>query len=173
MANVVLGLPTMGSVEAKTCEAFLKMDRGEHKICPIITEYALIYDARDRIVKKALANPETDYVWFIDSDIVIPKDALEKLIAIDADIVSASYPFKDDFGTVVGDDVTGVGMGCCLIKRSALEKIMDEYKTCFHPMSCIGEDISFCMRAKNLGLNIVLTSAVICKHVGKKVYEVK
>ena len=189
MANVVLGMPTMGSVQAKTFEALFKIDRNEHKIFPLMTEYSLIYLARDNIAKRMLENPEADYLWFVDSDIIVDKYTLNILVVDDVDIVSAVYPHKDDTSnSIVGfgmgyealekgkradlEQVSRVGMGCCLIKRKVIEKVIEEYNSCFNPMSNLGEDFSFCERARSLGFKIYIDWNMKCGHVGTKVYEV-
>lgn len=188
MANVVIGLPTMGSVDVGTCESFIKMQRAEHKIFPLSTQYSLIYVARDNLIKKSLENPSADYVLFVDSDIIFEKDALIKLIEDDVDIVSGVYRLKDESGEVVGCDIFNrqlnnwkkdstfeigrCGMGFCLIKLSVARDVLNHFGTCFNPFSEMGEDYSFCERAKSLGYKIWMNPNVVCKHVGKRMYEV-
>ena len=198
MANVVLGMPTMGSVQAKTFEALMKINRGEHKLFPLITEYSLVYIARDNIVKRFLENPDADYLWFVDSDIICERETLNAMIADDKDIVTAVYPFKMDIGGIVGIDLElnsvqlndivaedaegnykGViklirrcGMGCCLIKRKVFEDVMEKYNTCFTPLQELGEDYTFCERARSLGYEIYLDGGIWCKHIGTKTFEV-
>lgn len=193
MAKVVLGIPTTGSIETRTFEALFKIDRKEHNIFPLVTEHALVYMARDSIVNKMLENPEAEYIWFVDSDIIVEKDTLNKLVKADKDIVSGCYPYKSETGSVVGIDanletitmydlmkekdhtvkIARAGMGCCLIKRCVLEDVMAKYNTCFTPMGELGEDYAFCERAKECGYDIWIDREVILKHIGKKVYEVK
>lgn len=199
MANVVLGMPTMGSVQAKTFEALMKIKKGEHKLFTLITEYSLVYMARDNIVKKMLENPEADYLWFVDSDIIPPTETLLALIEDDVDVVSAVYPYRTDGddgiigaskdlvpylpNDLIAYDDQGnpkakmlnagrVGMGCCLIKREVLEKVMQAYGTCFTPFQNMGEDYSFSDRAREQGFELWIDGGVWCKHIGTKVYEV-
>lgn len=199
MANVVLGMPTMGTVQAKTYEALMKIKKEDNKVFPLITEYSLVYLARDNIVARTLQNPEADYLWFVDSDIIPPSETLLALLADDVDIVSAVYPYRTDkedgiVGTskdlvpylpndLIAYDENGeprakmlnagrIGMGCCLIKRKVLEAVMNKYGTCFTPTQGLGEDYTFCELAKSLGFEIWLDGGVWCKHIGTKVYEV-
>ena len=145
MANVVLGIPTMGSVDAQTFGSLMMLRRGEHKLFPLITEYSLVYIARENIVKRALENPITDYILFIDSDIVVEKDMLELLIQDDKDIVTGIYPYKQPGNLIVGRDledkditleffkdkqvkeILKCGLGCCLIKRKVFEDIFEKF----------------------------------------------
>lgn len=193
MAKVVLGIPTTGSIETKTFEALFKIDRKDHKIFPLVTEHSLVYMARDSIVNKMLENPEAEYIWFVDSDIIVEKNTLNKLVDDGKDIVTGCYPYKSETGSVVGVNteyktitmydlmqepdhlvkIGRAGMGCCLIKRQVLEAVIKEFGTCFTPMGELGEDYSFCERAKSCGYDVFIDRDVITMHVGKKVYEVK
>lgn len=194
--NVVIGIPTMGSIDTKTTESLFRLNKGDNKVMLLTTEYSLIYDARERIVHKALDNSSTDYVLFIDSDIVFEPDTLLKLIKTSKVhqncIISGAYSFKQDNGNIVGFDLYGneitkdmygnlsfvmassIGMGMCLIPRNILEHIVKEYEGSgiFHPFSGMGEDISFCRRVTSAGYKILIDRNVNCGHVGKKVYEV-
>lgn len=193
MANVVLGMPTMGSVQAKTFEALMKIKKGEHKLCTLTTEYSLVYIARDNIVKRMIENEEADYLWFIDSDIIPEKETLEALISDNKDIVTACYPYKSEGGGIVGADmdlntmtikdiaendkpiikeIRRCGMGCCLIKRQVLVDVWEKYGTCFTPLADLGEDYTFCERALSLGYKIWIDGGIWCKHIGTKTYEV-
>lgn len=198
MANIVLGMPTMGTVQAQTFEALMKINKGDHKLFPLITEYSLVYMARDNITKRMLENPKADYLWFVDSDIVPDRETLNALIADDKDIVSAVYPFRAEGDGIVGadlelhtlklndviaDDEKGeprpvlkqirrCGMGCCLIKRKVLETMMEKYDTCFTPTKGLGEDYTFCELARGLGFEVWIDGGIWCKHIGQKTYEV-
>ena len=198
MANIVLGMPTMGSVDTATFTSLFCLNRGEHKLFPLTTEYALVDLARDNIVKRMLENPDAEYLWFVDSDISVEKNTLNALIADDKDIVSAVYPFRAEGDGIVGadldykimtikdlivEDETGTprpllkqirrcGMGCCLIKRKVLEDVLAKYNTCFERFPSIGEDYSFCERAITLGYEVYIDGGIWCKHHGKKTYEV-
>lgn len=118
---------------------------GHHGIqCQIIT-HTLIHSARNLIAKSAVENG-ADYLFFLDSDCVIPMETLKRLVEHDKDIVAGmyfqkSYPFaptiykQNQTGTfdVITDyptnqliKVGGVGMGCCLIKSSVLKPFMAE-----------------------------------------------
>lgn len=65
--------------------------------------------------------------------------------------------------------VTAFGFGCVLMTMKAAEKIVDELGTMpFTPTSGFGEDLSFCMRAKCVGLDLFCDSRVKCGHIGYK-----
>lgn len=195
MANIVVCMPTMGSIDTRTGESLFRLRKGENKVAILTTEYSLVYMARENMVKKALENPETDYVLFIDSDIVFEPDTMLKLLK-DAErgdgIYTAAYAYKDGSNGIVGRDSNGdpiildnikdrrllietklVGLGMALISRNVLVKMSEEFAELFHPFSHSGEDYSFCMRAKECGYKAYIDLDICCGHVGKKVYEVE
>jgi GT2 family glycosyltransferase len=113
---------------------------------------------------------------------VVPANMLVKLIEHDKDIVSAlafkRFPpyepciFKkcDREGTEFWLDypkglieIQGVGMACTLIKRKVFETVP---KPWFFPEPNIGEDLSFCIRAREAGYKIYCDTNLICGHVG-------
>ena len=114
--------------------------RGHHGITNALVHNTLIHSARNQIAVSAVEK-EFDYLFFIDSDCVIPEDTLERLVEHDKDIVAGMYfgkviPFppiiyektdKDMYRHIMDYpenqliEVDAVGMGCCLIKTEVLK----------------------------------------------------
>lgn len=142
---------------------------------------SLVYAAREQAAKYLLESG-CDSLLFIDSDMVVPMDLVPRLIEADKDIVSG-LAFKrvpgyepcifkkcDREGTEFYLDypkglieVQGVGMACTLIKRKVFEILQTPY---FFPMPNIGEDLAFCVRAREAGYKIYCDTNLICGHVG-------
>jgi hypothetical protein len=113
-----------------------------------IVSQTLIYTARNAIADEAV-NGGYDYLMFIDSDCVLPKNAIARLLSHNKDIVSGMYfqkgaPFlpviyrKNEMGLfdVIADypenaliEADGIGMGVCLIKTDVLRKVIDKNHT--------------------------------------------
>lgn len=75
------------------------------------------------------------------------------------------YPKADLF------EVQAFGFGCVLMTREAALKVTDELGMMpFMPTAGFGEDLSFCMRAKHVGLKLWCDSRVRVGHVGQYVY---
>lgn len=141
---------------------------------------SLVYTAREEAVK-AFLEGEYEALLFVDSDMVVPVDLLTKLIEADKDIVSAlafkrtpGYEpciFKEcneqdakfylDYpkGLI---EIQGVGMACTLIKRKVFESVPEPW---FFPHKALGEDLSFCVRARAAGFRIYCDTTLICGHV--------
>lgn len=133
----------------------------------INTPRRLSIDRMRNMTAKVALEMEADYLMFIDDDVVVPIDCLQKLLAVDADIVAGwtlirGYPFqnmffhKDDNQGLIVDtkmyepegiiDVDAVGFSCALIKCSLLKKLPPPY---FVTGTHNTEDIYFCVKARH------------------------
>ena len=63
----------------------------------------------------------------------------------------------------------GIGFGCVLMKTDVLYDMASVYGTWFSPLANYGEDLSFCLRAKQLGYDIYCDPNVKCGHVGHSI----
>jgi cellulose synthase/poly-beta-1,6-N-acetylglucosamine synthase-like glycosyltransferase len=140
---------------------------------------SLVYTARETAANTFMEG-DYDALLFVDSDMKVPIDLLAKLVEADKDIVSGlafkrfppyepcifnkcergSTQFWFDYpkGLI---EIQGVGMACTLIKRKVFEKTP---KPWFFPEPNIGEDLAFCIRAKEQGFKIYCDTNLICGH---------
>lgn len=65
--------------------------------------------------------------------------------------------------------VAACGMACCLIRMSCVDNVLKNYGLPFSPAQGWGEDLSFCIRARELGHKIYCDSSVKIGHIGKTV----
>lgn len=147
---------------------------------------SLIDDSRQRIGIDAIKDGY-DYVMWIDSDMVFGADYVNKLIALNKDVVTGictkrTAPFtpaiytkgEEGFRPIVDVPVNEVievdacGFAFCLTKVSALKKVQEEFGTMFARAYPLGEDLSFCSRWKALDKNnkIYCDTSVVVGHVG-------
>jgi hypothetical protein len=138
------------------------------------------YQKAERIVKAE----SYDYLLTVEDDMLIPPDALEKMIAVDADIVYGVYCFRKGapliniskpndhmesyglpdnlkawrgvFGQVI--ECGGLGLGCTLIKRSVFDVLS------FHSVSGHDSDTQLSLDARRLGLRQMCDTSVLCGH---------
>lgn len=136
-----------------------------------------------------LANPRYTHLLTIEDDMVVPPDALDKLMALDADVAYSLYCWRwgpphrlsayrylyPDNGcswgtdephtarrymeTQAAIDVAGVGLGCTLIRRSVLEAID------FRIGGAPANDWWFAVDAQKLGARQVCHFGVQCGHI--------
>jgi 2-polyprenyl-3-methyl-5-hydroxy-6-metoxy-1,4-benzoquinol methylase len=152
----------------------------------------IIDKARNDLVKMALKD-NCDYIFFIDSDTLIPEGALDRLLEMNVDIASGLYfskgkPYLPVARVKEGDrhffledfefnrimEVQGVGMGCCLIKSDVFKNLEFPYFKLewrkFEGQDYqIAEDLYFCDEAIKKGYKVYLNTGIICPHYGIEV----
>lgn len=192
-------LPLGKSVEGKFFSNFIDvlMDNVQKYEIDIFTQVDVYIDrGRNELAKKAILN-KCDYVWFIDSDHILPKGTLNRLLKIikdkNASVVSALYftrtnpnlpvirkieegGFEQIFEYQGIIEVDGVGMGCCLIKTEIFKGLEYPYFDSIYEkkgdlVSYIGEDLFFCRTLRNKGIKIYVDTDLVIKHIGGIVDE--
>jgi len=161
---------------------------------------SLIYDARNKLAKAAV-DGGFDYIMWFDSDMSFPADTLERLLKdIEGkDFVSGLYftrkppNFKptvfqkcriNQQGEQVGIEweyvehipdtmfeIEACGFGCVLMTTKLVAKIYEKQGLPFSPILGLGEDLSFCVKAKRVEpeLKIWCDPTFICGHTAQLV----
>ena len=201
MKTMIL-IPCMDMVHTAFVRSLLLLNTAGHEIMYSIHSGSLVYDSRNQLLDAA-KKAKVDRLLWLDSDMDIPMDALQKLSAdIDSgcDIVSGLYfKRKPPFSPVIYKEcclqelvqgqvlpiantykdypkdslfeVEAFGFGIVMMTLDAATKITGELGLMpFMPVGGFGEDLSFCMRAKHVGLKLWCDSRVKCGHVGLHTY---
>jgi len=149
-----------------------------------------VADARNLMVKQAI-DEDFDYLFFVDDDVLIPRNALVQLIHHKADIAGGFYYRKyfplescgmhvdnEDVPTVIenfkfGDIIHNtlvLPSGCTLIKVSLLKQIEAPwYRTCtVNNRPAITEDTYLCQKIRDLGHDIITDLGIQCIHIDKE-----
>ena len=142
-----------------------------------------------RILQQKVLKDGYDYLFFLDTDLMIPSKTLKKLVEADKDIIVGVYlatmkvggkagvfPVLYDFADkgkarlmlhqeVIDDKVIEInasGLGCCLISKKVLEKINFRY----FKESKSGEDVAFFVDAREkFGFKAFANTSVKCLHM--------
>jgi GT2 family glycosyltransferase len=129
-----------------------------------------------------------EHVWFVDTDVIPPPVALSKLLSAGKDInaglclmsmnvdgnmkiVPNSYIFDDgtkmlaplaldEMGADSPTEISAAGFGCMLLSSRVLSEVNFRY----FEESMAGEDIAFCIDAKEKGFKTFADSSVRCIH---------
>lgn len=179
------------AVYANHCQLWFRLGRNHPEITFAFytPRRASIDRMRNEAGKFAIIH-EFDYLWFIDDDVMVPFDALSKLLACDADIAAGwtiirGYPFDNMFFKYTDDQkqamkrwndwtekdlVDGilpcdaVGFSCCLIKVDLLRKVPPPF---FVTGPFNTEDIYFCIKARiqDENIKIVVDPALETQHL--------
>ena len=66
--------------------------------------------------------------------------------------------------------IAGSGFGIVMTSVDMLKAVTKEYGAAFTPMIGMGEDLSFCWRATQLGYKLYCDSSIKCGHMGPKIF---
>ena len=183
MAKVLLIIPTTGGVHAMTAMAAHQLGMRPDCTWQCIAGRPHDY-ARNCAVRHFLAQLEFTHLFFLDSDVEPPLDALERLLALEAPIATGCYgvgrphwalaEYREGHFHLLKAlpererpfAVAGCGAGCLLIRREVLEKIAwPWFRWVERPDgSQVGEDIYFSAKANEAGYAIRAHPGVICGH---------
>ena len=148
---------------------------------------------RNRAVEAAQRNG-SDYLMFIDNDMIFPNSGIQRLLDADKDIIGVHYnarpaPDKPVVSTVKMSDPNGqllnameipaqlfkcyaVGTGFMLIRMSIFDKLSKPYFVSGEDASgeCFTEDVDFCRKAGEAGVKIYCNPTIAMRHIGNKEY---
>lgn len=191
--KTLIAIPCMDTLETEFVKCLFRLRPvGECKV-----EFfpgSLVYAARENLCDKAIEEG-FDYILWLDSDMTFEPDIMEKLLADDKDFVTGIYftrklpwrpvlfkeldaggfgePPKSEFYMEypINDlfEIEGCGFGAVLMKTEVAEKIIRKFHTAFTPMLGAGEDVAFCIRAKELGIPMYCDSRVKLGHITRVV----
>jgi len=146
-------------------------------------------DARNFVCAKCL-NEGFEWVFFVDDDCIIPRNALVKLISDNEKVVGGMYyrkylpiesvPMIEVNGIPaivenyeIGDlypDCLVLPSGCTLIHRSVIEAIEPPWYKSFtiEGRAALTEDTYFCSKLRTAGFKPLLDTGVQCIHVDRQ-----
>lgn len=197
--KIMIAIPCMDQVPAPFCQS-ISMIRKVGETAIAFQVGSLIYNSRNALAAKAV-EIGADFVFWLDSDQTFEPDILERMYKTltenNLEIVSGLYfrrvpPYspvlfdrlemKDD-GTCDWTDwknkpiplklfeIGGCGFGCVLMKTDVFFDVQGRFSDMFGPINRVGEDLSFCWRARQCGYKIYCDPDIICGHVGYAVID--
>lgn len=191
--KILMAVPTFETINPSTFKSIYGLTNYGHAID---FDFIKGYDcakARNEIARRAI-NRNYDFVLMVDSDIILPSDALVLLANPLVDICLGVYPRKQ---TVTGqtelflpgyDDFTdennismheikacgqprievkGGGMGCAFIDVNVLKSMQFPwFSYVTYPSGAVlSEDLDFCCKASEQGFRIFADTRVRCGHI--------
>ena len=153
----------------------------------------ILLNQREKLIEEA-KNINSDYVLWLDSDIVFPSTTALRLLEHDKDIVGCNYlkrtnPLKPVAYKNIGDwdsflplkveeelvEVEGVGMGCLLMKTNIFNQIPKPYfEFTYNEQSndWLGEDFNVLKKFRDIGHKVYIDTllSVEIKHLGLYAY---
>ena len=193
--RILIAVPCMDSVPSQFAQSLATLNKVEE--CVVAFQMgSLIYNSRNYLATAAV-KMEADYVLWLDSDMVFSSDVLQRLWQDrdKGDIITGIYyrrvePYKpvlfskldiendqcqyegyDDFPQDKLFEVAGCGFGCILTPTNVFVDVINKFGNMFSPIGGVGEDLSFCWRARQCGFKIVADPSIQLGHVGHYVID--
>ena len=192
--KILIALPTAKNIETETFKSIYDLEVPEG----YETELQFFYGYQIDQVRNLIADwaKGYDYLFCVDSDIVLPKDCLTKMFSEKFDMVSGVYIQrkeedeiveiyrKNDIGGVRNvnlfeimppglHEIDGCGFGCVLIDCNVIRAMKYPhfvYRSALDHADTFSEDVYFCQKAKEAGARIWVDSTIVCNHLGSKVF---
>lgn len=99
--KILIAVPTYENIYPDTFKSIYGLDRGDHQV---VFDFIRGYDcatARNRIASAAMRE-SADYVLMVDNDIVLPSDALIRMLEDPKDICLGAYAHRNADNTYDG-----------------------------------------------------------------------
>ena len=186
--KLMVAVPTVDYVHADFVKSLAKLSLrlGRERI-PADIEIiggTLVYIARNRLAQRAIRDEYTHVLW-LDSDMTFSDRIVEDLLFCGKDMVCGAFVSRrPPYGPCVYTDISdpanmkkvenfgtepfrvdGCGFATVLTSVSLLDAVQSNFGTCFRPTEQYGEDLAFCDRVKQLGMEIWCEPTVRPGHI--------
>lgn len=195
--RILIAVPTNRNIEVETFKSIYDLEVPDG----YETEFQFFFGYQIDQIRNLIANwgKHYDYLFSVDSDIVLPRDTLTKMLREDKDIISGLYiqripnthtleiymptpnggldnvPLEEiEHQRIV--EIGACGFGCVLIKGDVLRKMEYphfHYQSSLNFQDTVSEDVYFCMKAKENGFSIWADTTIRCEHIGQTKYLVR
>lgn len=194
--KTLIAIPCMDQVPAHFAQS-LAMLRKVGDCAVAFQVGSLVYTSRNNLSIQAL-NMNAEYILWLDSDMVFQPDLLERMFKVmeenKLDFLSGLYFRRAiPFSPVIFDklemredgchwhnaetvpteltEIEGCGFGCVLMKTEIIANVFGSQGDLFTPLFGVGEDLSFCWRARQAGYKLYLDPSISLGHVGNFVFN--
>jgi hypothetical protein len=168
---ILIATPTRDSVTAGTTGDLIRLCR-RHPDARWIAALGIYIAHLRESSASAAVQAGASHVLFIDSDMRVPEDTIDRLVAHDCDIVGANYVQRTmpDWwvsrlcGSTVSslgkrglERVDSTGFGVMLIRTDVFRRLPQPwFSTPFDGKTYLGEDVAFCQQATAAGLSVMI-----------------
>lgn len=185
--KILVAIPSGENIPVETVRCLLAL-KPVGQVDVQIHDGSLVYYARECLAANAVTQG-FDWVFWLDSDMTFTPTILEDLLKNDRDICAGLFfrrkppctpAYWSRLRMGIGDDkeevplldyprdtpfeVDAMGMAAVLMRTKVLAEMLERYGATFHPLKGYGEDISFCIRAKNMGYSLYVDPRVKVGH---------
>lgn len=194
--RILIAVPCYSYAQAQTMQSIYDMEVPDgYETRLQFQQGYTVAQARNLLVEHSLKEGY-DYTLFVDSDIILPKGILSSLLAADSPMATGWYVKKMDgegitelynpvpgngqLGNVMEKDmpkeglygVEACGFGCILVKNDVFRAVGSAcwFEYIEKPGVTCSEDITFCIKARNLKFTIMADASIRCGHIGQRVF---
>ncbi len=194
MKKITIAIACNRTVKAKTMQCLLEMiTHGGFDFHIVIAEHGYtIAENRTICAVRAIRN-KSDFLLFIDDDMIFPANTCERLVSLDKDIVGPPYrgrtinskrivtllngnkvnldePHGKEFDEPF--EVQAKGTGVMLVKTEVFKMDRPWFDFEFSDLGActMGEDYFFCRKAREKGFKIWCDPTLSIKHIGDYLY---
>jgi FkbM family methyltransferase len=188
--RILIAVPTARNIEVETFKSIYDLTVPDG----YDTEFQYFYGYQIDQIRNLIGEwaKHYDYLFSVDSDIILPKDTLVRMLSADKDMISGLYIqrkpgqhilelYQDSARGGVENipyaaiknrgviPVAGCGFGCVLIKADIFRKMPYPhfvYQSAIDHANTLSEDIYFCNKARSLGYTIWADTSIQCEHIG-------
>jgi hypothetical protein len=122
-------LPSRGLMFSQTADEILQNVKGvPHKF--FFSHKRPIPECFEEPTVKALEDDRITHLWFVEDDMILPSDALTRMLEVNKAVVTVDYPTTDYGGGAVfkvKDRIIFAGTGCTLVKREVFDELKPPY----------------------------------------------
>lgn len=196
MKKILIVCPAQEYIETETFKSVfdLQVPQG------FVTEFKFLKGEQIDQIRNLTAEwgKHYDYMFCVDSDIILPRETLVKFLSADKDVISGMYIQRkpgehileiyqdtdnggveniplwaiEGLGTI---PIAACGFGCVLVKGEVLRRMEYPhfyYQSALDHRNTVSEDIYFCMKARSLGFQIWCDTEIRCEHIGSTKFTV-
>ena len=195
--KIFIAIPSMDMIPAYFGQSLALLKRADNTVIGWEVG-SLVYHARNNLARQAI-KAEADWVLWLDSDMVFGPDTLQKMLKVCTDnnidfLTAACYRRKPPYTPCLFDrldllpddkgasytaimskpeglfKVGGCGFAGVLLSMDVLLSVQSKFNgRMFDPLTGMGEDLSFCWRARQCGYDIWCDGGIEFGHVGQTI----
>lgn len=199
MKRILIAVPCHDMVHAKFTRSLMELDKPAGTGFAMI-QNTQIHNARNLIARQAV-ECGFDYVLWLDSDMVFPYYTMKRLLedmdgrdyvtalcfsrndnpipciysavnwSVDNAEVKTSADVLSDYPIESLFEIAGSGFACVMTSTVLLRDMVERCGAPFYPLMGMGEDLTFCFRAKQAGYKLYCDSRIKIGHIGEKIYD--
>lgn len=184
--KIAIGIPTNRLIKPKTAESVMNLvAHSKHDYQILVSTRGYNTSENRNWIAAQACQRGCDYLFFVDDDMILPEDTLERLLEAEKDIIGGVYLTKYELQAPVYEllpgtmgqeevfEVAAIGTGAMLIKTDVFKKLPQPwFKYEWNDNGSVkrSHDWIFCEDARNAGFKVWADPKIDIKHIGQYEY---